>query len=102
MPDKKQKVTLPPDVMEAYLELSKDCIGIYSLDGALEYCNPANLEVFGYGPEDLCGITIKEMPFLQQHIHRLSSLRDSLQTLHAFSDARARAPICTGRWSKLS
>ena len=43
MPDRKQKTTLPPDVMDAYLQLSKDCIAIYSLEGVLGYCNPANL-----------------------------------------------------------
>jgi PAS domain S-box-containing protein len=64
MPGSKHKPLLPPDVMEAYLELSKDCIAMYNLDGVLEYCNPANLKVFGYGQEDLCGLNFAEMPFL--------------------------------------
>jgi len=64
MPGRKQIVKLPPDVMEAYLDLSKDCIAICNIDGRLEYCNPANKEVFGYGPEDLCGLHFSELPFL--------------------------------------
>lgn len=67
MPPHKPKSKLPPDVIEAYLELSDDCIAIYGLDGKLDYCNPANLKVFGYDPEELCGLPITEMPFFQKH-----------------------------------
>ena len=75
MPANKPKSALPPDVMEAYLNLSKDCIAIYNLEWILDYCNPANLEVFGYGPDELCGLPITKMPFFRKpQIEQISGL----------------------------
>ncbi len=66
MPAKKTDPILPSDVIEAYLLHSKDGIAIFHPDGTLGYCNPANHKIFGYRSEELCGLRLTEMPFLNK------------------------------------
>ena len=67
MPAHKPKSTPPPDLIETYLEHSRECVSMYNIEGILEYCNPAIFKFFGFKPEELCGLSISEMPFLQKH-----------------------------------
>ncbi len=56
MPQKKSRPFLPSDAIQSYLEMTQDSIALFSLDGVLEYFNPAHERMFGYGAGELASI----------------------------------------------
>ena len=57
---------LTPEMICSFLETSPDCICVVSPEGVLDYCNPAYLKLFGYGPEELVGLHLNKLPFFSE------------------------------------
>ena len=64
MSQKKSSPILPADLIQSYLDLLEESISLFSLDGTVEYCNPAHEKMFGYTADELIGLAYKDLPFL--------------------------------------
>ena len=72
MSQKKSKPILPADLIQSYLDLLEESISLYSLDGTLEYCNPAHEKMFGYTADELIGLAYQDLPFLSPEFAKVT------------------------------
>jgi PAS domain S-box-containing protein len=68
----KSKPMLPDDVIQSYLDLLEESVCLYSLDGKVEYCNPAHEQIFGYSADELIGLGYKDLPYLSVEFARVA------------------------------
>lgn len=64
MSEKKSTLIFPSDLIQSYLDLLEESVCLYSLDGIVEYCNPAHERMFGYMPGELIGLAYHDLPYL--------------------------------------
>ncbi len=72
MSQKKSKPVLTVDLIQAYLDLLEESVCLYSLDGRVEYCNPAHVKMFGYSADELIGLGFKDLPYLSADFSRIA------------------------------
>ncbi|KPL13336.1 MAG: hypothetical protein AMS26_14830 [Bacteroides sp. SM23_62] len=60
------------EVIQSYLDLLEESISLFSLDGRVEYCNPAHENMFGYTAEELAGLSYIDLPFLSPEFAKLT------------------------------
>jgi len=72
MAEKKSNPILPVDLIQSYLDLLEESVCLYNLEGRLEYCNPAHVEMFGYPADELIGLAYKDLPYLSPEFARIS------------------------------
>ncbi len=63
---------LTADTIHSYLDQLEDSVCLYSLEGNVEYCNPAHEKLFGYSADELIGLAYKELPFLSPEFSKIS------------------------------
>ena len=64
MAAKKATSLLPEEVIRYYLDLLAESICLFSLDGIVEYCNPAHQKMLGYTADELIGLSYRDLPYL--------------------------------------
>ncbi len=72
MSEKISNPILPDDLIQSYLDLLEESVCLYNLDGRVEYCNPAHVEMFGYPADELIGLAYKDLPYLSPEFARIS------------------------------
>ena len=63
---------LTADTIHSYLDQLEDSVCLYSLEGIVEYCNPAHEKMFGYSADELIGLAYSELPFLSPEFAKIS------------------------------
>ncbi len=72
MSEKKSNPILPDDLIQSYLDLLEESVCLYNLEGRVEYCNPAHVEMFGYSADELIGLAYKDLPYLSPEFAKVS------------------------------
>ncbi|MEE9460502.1 MAG: PAS domain S-box protein, partial [Bacteroidales bacterium] len=63
---------MPADLIQSYLDLLEESISLYSLDGTVEYCNPAHEKMFGYTADELIGLAYQDLPFFSPEFAKVT------------------------------
>ena len=72
MSEKKSNPILPVDLIQSYLDLLEESVCLYSLDGTVEYCNPAHEKLYGYNADELIGLGYKDLPYLSKEFAKFA------------------------------
>ena len=59
-------------MIQSYLDLLEESVCLYSLDGIVEYCNPAHEKMFGYTADELIGLAYKDLPYLSVEFTKIA------------------------------
>lgn len=72
MSRKESALNIHIDALQSYLDQLGDSVCLYSLDGVVEYCNPAHEQMFGYKADELIGLAPKDLPYLTPEFAKIS------------------------------